>query len=75
MKYSICVSGAASGETVEQSRGLAERLGVAIANSGHILTTGATIGLPFYAAKAAHNSGGMSIGFSPACSFFIKLAR
>lgn len=68
MKYSICVSGAASGATVQQSRELAERLGAAIARAGHTLTTGATIGLPFYAAKAAHNEGGMSIGFSPACS-------
>ncbi len=68
MNYSICVSGAASGETVEKSRALAERLGVAVANSGHVLTTGATVGLPFYAARAAHNAGGMSIGFSPASS-------
>lgn len=68
MKFSICVSGAAAGDTVEHSRGLAERLGVAIAKSGHILTTGATVGLPFYAARAAHKAGGMSIGFSPAAS-------
>jgi uncharacterized protein (TIGR00725 family) len=67
MKFSICVSGASSGETVTESRGLAERLGIAIAHSGHILTTGATTGLPFFAAKAAHDRGGMSIGFSPAC--------
>lgn len=68
MKFSICVSGASSGETVGDSRDLAERLGIAIARSGHILTTGATTGLPFFAAKAAHDGGGMSIGFSPACS-------
>jgi uncharacterized protein (TIGR00725 family) len=68
MKYSICVSGASSGETVNTSRGLAERLGAAIAKSGHTLTTGATTGLPFFAAKTAHEAGGMSIGFSPASS-------
>jgi uncharacterized protein (TIGR00725 family) len=68
MNYSICVSGAAAGETVEQSKGLAERLGKAIAEAGHITTTGATVGLPFYAAKAAHEAGGLSIGFSPATS-------
>lgn len=68
MNYSICVSGAAAGETVEQSKILAERLGSAVAKSGHILTTGATVGLPFYAARAAHKEGGMSIGFSPASS-------
>lgn len=68
MKYSICISGAASGETVTESRSLAERLGIAVAKSGNILTTGATVGLPFYAARAAHKAGGMSIGFSPAAS-------
>ena len=68
MNYSICVSGAAAGETVEKSRVLAERLGAAIAKSGHILTTGATVGLPFFAARAAHKESGMSIGFSPASS-------
>lgn len=68
MNYSICISGAASGDTVEQSKELAEQLGKAIAKSGHILTTGATVGLPLYAARAAHKAGGMSIGFSPASS-------
>jgi uncharacterized protein (TIGR00725 family) len=68
VNYSICISGAASGETVEKSRELAERLGVAVAKSGHIITTGATVGLPFYAARAAKKAGGMSIGFSPASS-------
>lgn len=68
MNYSICISGAASGDTVEKSRLLAERLGRAVAKSGHIITTGATVGLPFYAARAAHKAGGMSIGFSPATS-------
>ena len=68
MNYSICISGAASGDTVERSRHLAERLGRAVAKSGHIITTGATVGLPFYAARAAHKAGGMSIGFSPATS-------
>ena len=68
MKYSICVSGAAAGKTVLEDRGLAERLGRAIADHHHILTTGATVGLPYYAARAAKQAGGMSIGFSPASS-------
>lgn len=68
MRYSICVSGAAAGKSVEQSHHLAEKLGRAIAKNGHILTTGATVGLPFYAAKAATKAHGMSIGFSPATS-------
>ena len=68
MKYSICISGAAAGKTVEQSKGLAEELGRIIAKRGHIVTTGATVGLPFFAARAAAQAGGMSIGFSPASS-------
>lgn len=66
LKYSICISGAASGETLKKSAKLAEELGVAVAKSGHIITTGATIGLPYLAAKGAKQVGGMSIGFSPA---------
>lgn len=68
LRYSICVSGAAAGDTVEASAHLAEAAGAAIAASGHILTTGATIGLPYHAALGAHRAGGMSIGFSPAVS-------
>lgn len=69
LRYSICVSGAASGDTVENSHELAKRLGEEIAKSGHVLTTGATIGLPYYAAWGAKKEGGMSVGFSPAASF------
>ncbi len=68
MNYSICVSGAAAGETVKNDHVMAERLGVAIAQAGHTLTTGATVGLPLYAAKGAKKVGGRSIGFSPAAS-------
>lgn len=68
IRYSICVSGAASGDTVRDSAGLATSLGEAIAISGHVLNTGATVGLPYYAALGAKSKGGMSIGFSPASS-------
>lgn len=68
MQYSICVSGAHNGETVEKSALLAERLGEAIAKRGHILTTGATVGLPYHAATGAKKANGISIGFSPAGS-------
>ncbi|HJQ08491.1 MAG TPA: hypothetical protein VJ836_03340 [Candidatus Saccharimonadales bacterium] len=68
LRYSICVSGAAAGLTVKTARLLAEGLGRAVAEEGHILTTGATIGLPYYAALAAKLAGGTSIGFSPATS-------
>lgn len=68
MNYAICVSGAAAGKTVEPDKDLAVRIGIAVAKAGHIITTGATVGLPYYAARAAKNTGGMSIGFSPASS-------
>lgn len=68
LRYSICVSGAASGETVKSAALRARETGAAIARSGHILTTGATVGLPYYAALGAKEAGGMSVGFSPAVS-------
>lgn len=68
LQYSICVSGAAGGYTVKESGEEAEALGVAIAKAGHVLTTGATVGLPFFAARGAKSAGGTSIGFSPASS-------
>jgi uncharacterized protein (TIGR00725 family) len=69
LRYSICVSGAASGETVTESSKLAMQLGGEIARLGHTLITGATVGLPYYAAYGAKQANGMSIGFSPASSF------
>jgi uncharacterized protein (TIGR00725 family) len=72
MKYQICVSGAASGETVMRSKELAFKVGVAIAKAGKTLTTGATVGLPMFAAagfKSVPNARGVSVGFSPAATF------
>lgn len=72
MRYQICVSGAASGETVTISHQLAYDLGEAIAKAGKTLLTGATVGLPHYAAmgfSSVKNSKGVSVGFSPAASF------
>jgi uncharacterized protein (TIGR00725 family) len=68
IRYSICVSGAADGDTVKSSSQLAEAVGSAIAAEGMILTTGATVGLPYAAAVGAKSAGGQSIGFSPATS-------
>lgn len=68
-RYQICVSGAASGDTVEYAHQLAYELGQAIAKSGHVLTTGATIGLPQWAARGCNAEGGLSIGFSPASTY------
>src|SRR3954471_20386909 len=67
--YQICVSGAAKGGSVEEGRVLAMQLGKAIAKAGHSLMTGATVGLPNYAAEAYKKAGGtMSVGLSPASS-------
>jgi uncharacterized protein (TIGR00725 family) len=67
--YQICVSGAAKGQSVEEGRELAQAAGEAIAKAGHSLLTGATIGLPNYAAEGYKAAGGkMSLGISPASS-------
>src|SRR5665213_3590767 len=67
--YQFCVSGAAKGESVEQGRHLAREIGIALAKAGHSLLTGATTGLPNYAAEAYKKAGGkMSVGLSPASS-------
>lgn len=68
-KYKICVSGAAEtehcgGETLE----LAKELGREIVRQGAVLVSGATTGVPYWAAIGAKEEGGMSIGFSPAIS-------
>lgn len=68
-QYQICVSGAAKGESVQQGYRLAEEVGAAIARAGHSLMTGATSGLPDYAAKGYKKAGGhMSLGLSPAAT-------
>ena len=72
MRYQICVSGAAAGETVVSAHEQAYALGVEIAKAGKTLLTGATVGLPHYAAMgfvSVPNSKGSSIGFSPASSY------
>jgi hypothetical protein len=67
-RFTICVSGAARGSTVEKDYELAFELGKQIASTGHVLITGATIGLPDWAAQGVKSVGGMSIGISPAAS-------
>lgn len=72
MRYQICVSGAASGDTVHTSHQMAYELGKEIALAGKTLLTGATVGLPHYAARgfmSVADSKGVSVGFSPASSF------
>jgi uncharacterized protein (TIGR00725 family) len=69
LKYKICVSGsavtdAATPGTVEK----AEKLGRLVAERGMVLVTGATTGIPYWAAKGAKEAGGIVIGVSPAAS-------
>jgi len=71
--YKICVSGAAeTGHCSDTALKHAEQLGAEIARRGYILVTGATTGLPYWAAKGAKEQGGVVIGFSPAAT---KLAH
>ena len=50
MRYQICVSGAAAGETVASAHEQAYALGAEIAKQHKTLLTGATVGLPHSAA-------------------------
>jgi uncharacterized protein (TIGR00725 family) len=68
-RLTICLSGAAKGETVDMDYKVAFEIGKKIAEKGHVLITGATVGLPDWAAQGAKSVGGMSIGVSPAASF------
>ncbi len=69
MKYKFVVSGAA--ETEHCPAGIedtAVAIGKEIIKQGGILITGATSGVPYWAAKGAKEAGGISIGISPAAS-------
>lgn len=68
-QYQICVSGAHAGESAKTSSLLAYSVGAAIAKRGHTLLTGATTGLPQYAARGAKDNGGLSVGYSPAANY------
>jgi len=69
LKYKVCVSGAAeTGHCAADALAKAEELGREIARHGLVLVTGATTGIPYWAAKGAKQEGGTVIGFSPASS-------
>ncbi|MBN1263677.1 MAG: hypothetical protein JW991_04965 [Candidatus Pacebacteria bacterium] len=67
MSYKICISGAAAGHS-QKAKDLAQVIGREVAKLGHVLVTGATVGVSFEAAKAAKKAGGIVVGFSPAGS-------
>jgi len=67
--YQFCFSGASKGRSVEEGKELAQSVGRALAKAKYSLLTGATIGVPNYAAEAYKKAGGhMSLGISPAAS-------
>jgi len=69
MSYKIAVSGAAeTGHCAKNIKSLVKELGKEIARQNCVLITGATTGVPYFAAQAAKKAGGVSIGFSPAAS-------
>lgn len=69
LKYKICVSGAAeTGHCAPDAHEKAEAIGREIAKRGLVLMTGATTGMPYWAAKGAKSEGGIVIGLSPAAS-------
>ncbi len=69
LRRSICVSGAAeTGHCSTDTIAKAEEVGRLIAEAGMILITGATSGVPYWAAKGAKEAGGFVVGFSPAAS-------
>jgi uncharacterized protein (TIGR00725 family) len=69
LKYKVCVSGSA--ETKKCPPGTIEKaieVGRLVAEHGAVLVTGATTGIPYWAAKGAKEAGGIVIGLSPAVS-------
>lgn len=69
MKYKICVSGAAeTGHCADNALELAKETGKEIVRQKGVLVTGATIGVPYWAAIGAKEEGGISLGLSPAVS-------
>lgn len=69
LRYKICISGAAeTGHCSPDAAHKAEIMGREIACAGLVLVTGATVGIPYWAAKGAKEAGGLVIGLSPASS-------
>ena len=68
-RLKIAVSGAAEINICQKAAAdLAREVGKEIARQGCILITGATTGIPHFAALGAKEAKGVSIGFSPAAS-------
>lgn len=69
MKYTIVVSGAAATKHCNPGAlELAKQMGREIVRHGGVLVTGATSGIPYWAAIGAKEEAGTVIGISPAAS-------
>lgn len=69
MRYKIAVSGAAQvGHCCKDIKEISKEIGRIIARQKCILITGATTGVPYFAALGCKEAKGFSIGFSPATS-------
>ena len=69
MKYKIVVSGAAQvNHCCKDIKSLSVKIGQAVARKNCILVTGATTGVPYFAALGCKEAGGFNVGFSPATS-------
>ncbi|MFH1990398.1 MAG: hypothetical protein ABIJ19_00905 [Patescibacteria group bacterium] len=69
MKYKIAVSGAAETDHCDvNALGMALEMGKEIVRQNGVVVTGATIGIPHWAARGAKEEGGISIGLSPAAT-------
>ncbi len=69
MKYKIAVSGAAQvNHCCKEIEKISREVGKIIARQKCILISGATTGVPYFAALGCKEGGGFNIGFSPAVS-------
>lgn len=69
LKYKICIAGAAkTGHCSKDALDKAKELGKEIVRNNGVVITGATTGVPYWAAIGAKEEGGISIGISPANS-------
>lgn len=75
-KYKICVSGAAVTKICsENCLEATKELGREIVRQGAVLVTGATTGIPYWAAIGAKEEGGISVGLSPAASYLSHIKK
>jgi uncharacterized protein (TIGR00725 family) len=69
MNYKIVISGAAQvGHCCKGIEKISREVGKEVARHKCILITGATTGVPYFAAQGCKKAGGFNVGFSPAIS-------